>query len=95
MNKEKIIKGVKLGLNIIAGLGIELLCSALAGNLSGSSKAGSVKKACMAIGGMVIGGMVAAEAETYIDKEVDNVVAKYEEVMTVINEASEKKEQTT
>lgn len=96
MNREKVVKGIKLGLNIIAGLGIELLCSALAGNLAGTSKSGGIKKTCMAIGGMVIGGMVSAQAEKYIDTEVDNLVAKFDEIKTFVDDASaEKKEETT
>ena len=88
MDKEKIVKGVKLALNTIAGLGISILCSALAGNIAGTSKVGGIQKACMAIGGAVIGGMVAQQAEKYINCEVDNIIEKYHEVMTVIDDAS-------
>ena len=98
MNKEKVINGVKLALNTIAGLGISFLCSALAGNVAGTSNSGAIKKACMAIGGAVIGGMVANQAEKYINGEVDNFVVKFQEVMAVINDASvdkEKAEETT
>ena len=95
MNKEKIVKGAKLGLNIIAGFGIELLCSAFAGSLAGSSKAGSIKKTCMAIGGFVVGGMISKQAEKYIDKEVDNLVLKLDEIKTVIDDASEGAKETT
>ena len=95
MNKEKIVKGVKLGLNIIAGFGIELLCSAFAGSLAGSSKAGSIKKTCMAIGGFVVGGMISQQAEKYIEAEVDNFVNKLDEVVTVINDASDGTKETT
>lgn len=89
MNREKLIKGIKLGLTIIADIGISALCSALAGNIASTSRVGSIQKACMAVGGIVIGGMVSQQAEKYIDAQVDNLVTKYDEVKAVIDEASD------
>ena len=95
MNKEKIVKGAKLALSTIAGLGISILCSAFAGNVASVSKVGGIQKACMAIGGVVIGGMITQQAEKYIEAEVDNFVNKLDEVVTVINDASDGTKETT
>ena len=89
----KVLNGIKFVLKGIAGIGITLLCSGLAGNIAGTTNSGAIKKACMAIGGAVIGAMVAQQAETYIDGEVDkgvemvnNIVTATEKLSTVINE---------
>lgn len=88
MNKDKVLKGVKIALKVVSNLGITLLCSAFAGGIASSTNAGSIKKSCMAFGGAIIGSMVADQAEKYIDAEVDNIVAQASEVMKVFNDAT-------
>lgn len=88
MNKETIIKGVKTTLGVVAGFGITLLCSAMAGTVSGSSNSGKIQKALMALGGAVVGGMVAKQANAYLNTEIDKIVTEVDEVVTAVKTAS-------
>lgn len=88
MKREKVIEGVKIALNVVVGFGITLLCGAFAGNLTNSSNVGSIKKACMAIGGTVIGGMLSQQAEKYVNNGVDETVKKIDEIVAAVNAAT-------
>lgn len=92
MTRDKVLELTKVALTTVAAIGITILSSALAGNIAGSSKSGTIKKACMALGGAVIGGMVAAQAEKYIASEVDHAVKQYDDVVEAFKKA---KTQTT
>ena len=87
MTRDKILGGFKIGLTAVAGLGITILCSAFAGSIAGQSNAGTIKKACMAIGGAVVGGILSNQAEKYINSEVDSAVQQYDELADAIKKA--------
>lgn len=72
MNK-KVVKGIKIGLGIIADIGIELLC-VNAGRFFTRNEKNPIMKTCAMFGSAAIGGMVVDEANKYISSEVDNVV---------------------
>ena len=81
MNRDKVVKVVKVVLTTVTALGVECLCSAVAGNVASTSNAGRMRKTLMAIGGIVIGGMVASQSEKYISEYVDNTVKQVDDVI--------------
>lgn len=74
------VKVTKYILKQAAGIGITILCSALAGSVAANTNAGPMKKLALAIGGVAIGGMLAKQSETYIDGEVDRAVESMEQL---------------
>lgn len=92
MTRDKVLDITKMALTTVAAIGITMLSSAFAGTVAGSTNTGTIRKACMALGGAVIGGMVAAQAEKYIASEVDHAVKQYDDVIEAFKKA---KTQTT
>ena len=91
MDRDQILVGAKLALNIIGGIGVSFLCSALAGNVASACNAGPVKKTFIAIGGALIGGMAAQQAEKCINEQVDAVVDSFDKMKTFVDKQTAKK----
>ena len=88
-NNSPIISGIKIGLGIIAGIGIEFICGAFGGQITKIAGGNKAKKVAMHIGSAVIGGMIAKAADDYISDQVDNTVEFIGQIGEAINKNKE------
>lgn len=72
--EKNTIDMIKQAVGAVVGIGVTVLCSAFAGNVSDSSTNNRLQKMLIKLGGVIIGGMVANEANKYVSNEIDEVI---------------------
>ena len=95
MDIMKVAGGVKMGLSVAAGVGIEILMAAFTKHVS-PDVGNKLAKACVGIASITVGGMIASQATDYISDSVDKIAVPIQLIQDIRKQAKEEapKEET-